>query len=305
LEKGWLHYDFGFGPLLPIGAIRSLRKFKQPRWRGEPIEGKKLLIWREQGLGDEIEFSTCLPDVAKLGVDVILECETRLIPAFKRTFSNWEVRNERVASNGFPTLDDFDFQCPIGSLPGIFRNDIASFHNNINIFKPLDSLKYKFSEILKPYQDKVLVGISWRGGKLSVLRNDNYTGLLDWKDILQLQHCQFVNLQYGECEDELCEVERLFGIQILRWEDLDLKNDLESVMALTSCLDHVVSVGTAIGSIAPALGVSTILLTLRNWMLLSQESKYPWFDCVKLLVAVSGESVASQLKNVPKLLNAQ
>ena len=302
LKKGWLHYDFGFGPLLPIGAIRSLRKFKQPRWNGEAIPGKRLLIWREQGLGDEIEFSTCLPDVADLGINVVLECETRLIPAFKRTFPDWEVRQELVSANEFPLLDDFDFHCPIGSLPGIFRNDINQFHSKINVLRPQDTLKEKFSEVFQPYKNKLLVGISWRGGKLSVLRNHNYTGLIDWKEILQLSHCQFVNLQYGDCEAELCEVEELLNIKILRWSDLDLKNDLESVMALISNLDHVVSVGTAVGSIAPALGIPTILLTLRNWMLLGQEETYPWFSCVTPLIAETGEEVSTQLKNVPHLL---
>jgi tetratricopeptide (TPR) repeat protein len=302
LSKGWIHYDYGFGPLLPVGAIRSLRKFNQPRWRGEQSGDKRLLIWREQGLGDEIDFSTCLPDVAKLGMNVILECETRLIPAFKRLFPNWEVRQELVDSNQYSLLNDFDFQCPVGSLPGIFRKEISLFNNKNNILIPLDSLKNKFTELLKPYQYKVLVGISWRGGKLSVLRNDNYTGLIDWKEILQLQHCTFVNLQYGECEEELLEVEKHLGIQILRWPELDLKNDLESVMALTSCLNYVVSVGTAISSIAPALGIPTILLTLRNWLLLGQENNYPWYSCVKPLIAERNQSVASQLKNVPQLL---
>lgn len=305
LEKGWALYEFGYGGLLPLGAIRSLRKFKQPKWSGELIKNKKLLIWREQGLGDEIEFSTCLPDVQKLGLSVILECESRLVDAFKRSFPEWEVRPERVGNDGYPLADDFDFHCPVGSLPRIFRNSINSFANNQkNLLSPSLELKEKYFDRLKPYKNKKLVGISWRGGKLSIERNMNYTSILDWIDIFKTPNCQFVNLQYGECEEELLEVEKMCGIEILRWPDLDLKNNLEEVMALTSNLDYVVSVGTAIGSIAPAIGTPTILLTLRHWLLLGEKSSYPWFKCVTPLIAAHENGVASQLKFVPPILSA-
>jgi len=65
---------------------------------------------------------------------------------------------------------------------------------------------------LEPFNEKILVGISWRGGKLSANRNLNYTGLVDWGDLLTDKKIQFVNLQYGECESELIEAENKFGI---------------------------------------------------------------------------------------------
>ena len=302
LKRGWAHYDLGFGSLLPIGALRSLRKFSHPRWSGENLNGQKLLIWREQGLGDEIVFSTCLFDVASLGINVILECEPRLIPAYKRTFPQWQIRAELVGVDRYPIVNDFDLQCPLGSLPGIFRNEINDFNYDKTLFTPTPDLKEKYAALLAPYKDKLLVGISWRGGKLSVLRNNNYTSLLDWKEILKLKNCQFVNLQYGECEEELVEVEELYNVKIIRWPDLDLKNDLESVMALVSNLHHVVSVGTAIATIAPALGIHTIFLTQPSWLTLGEKDKFPWFDCVTPLIASQGDMVASKLELVPSIL---
>ena len=303
LQKGWEHYDLGFGPLLPLGALRSLRRFTQPRWFGGKLPlNQKLLIWREQGLGDEIVFSTCLPDVAELGMDVILECDPRLVPAFKRAFPDWQIRAELIGANRFPSSSDFDIHCPVGSLPSLFRKKIDDFNNQSILFTANLDVKEKYSKLLQPFRDKLLVGISWRGGKLSITRNANYTSILDWKEILMLSNCQFVNLQYGECEEELDEVEKLYDIQILRWPDLDLKNDLESVMALVSNLDIVVSVGTAIATIAPALGIHTVLLTQPSWLMLGEKEKFPWFDCVTPLVASQGEMVASKLEIVPSIL---
>lgn len=215
LEKGWSLYDYGFSGLLPTGSIRSPRKFNQPKWNGEDITGQKLLIWREQGLGDEILFSTCLFDVETLGLDVILECEPRLIEAYRRTFPNWQVRPELVGADKYSLKNDFDMQCPLGSLPGLFRNHIDNFNNRISLFSASPYLKEKFSELLKSYKNKILVGISWRGGLLTALRNDSYTSILDWEQILKLPNCKFVNLQYGDCENELLEAEKLLIFRFL------------------------------------------------------------------------------------------
>jgi len=94
----------------------------------------------------------------------------------------------------------------------------------------------------------------------------------------------------------------LFNIEIIRWNNLDLKNDLESVIALIGNLDYVVSVGTAVSTIAPAVGVPTILLTLRSWLMLGEENKFPWFKLITPLIANKSEIVSSKLELVPDLL---
>jgi tetratricopeptide (TPR) repeat protein len=303
IVKGWEFYEYGFDLQLPKNALRSLRKFEQPLWDGKKVGMKKLLVWREQGLGDEIVFSTCLHDVASQCMDVILECDPRLIPAYQRTFPNWVVRPETIDLDGYPYLSDFDIQCPIGSLPRFFRNKIGDFNNQKQLFYAEQNLKLKFAKLLYPFKDKTLVGISWRGGLLSATRNKHYTSIKDWGEIFQLPNCQFVNLQYGDSEEELQEVESLYGIKILRWSNLDLKNDLESVMALIVNLDYVVSVETAVSTIAPALGVTTLLLTLPQWLMLGEKNNFPWFDSLHPLVANKDEMVANKLKLAANIIS--
>ena len=302
LEKGWSLYDYGFSGLLPTGSIRSPRKFNQPKWNGNSAETKTILIWSEQGLGDEIMFATCLFDVAAMGLDVILECEPRLVDAYKRTFPSWKVRSPSLINQSDSLYNDFDLHYPMGSLPKLFRKNIDQFNVSNILFSPIPSIKEKYASILNPFKHKLLVGISWRGGLLSALRNTSYSSIRDWGEVLTLSNCQFVNLQYGECEEELLEAEDLFGIKILRWKDLDLKNDLESVMALVSNLDYVISVETAICTLSPALGISTILLANRSWFFLGEENKLPWFKSVTPLIADKGVIVASKLHLVPDLL---
>jgi len=303
LAKGWDHYDFGFSSLLPLGALRSLRKFKQPKWEGEVITGKKILVWREQGLGDEIEFSTCLWDLKFLNCEIILECDHRLVEAYKRTFSDFTVRAEAIGHDGYPIFSDFDIHTPIGSLPKFFRRQISDFQTQKVLFLPLNERKEWFRKEMSPYQEKKCIGISWRSGKLSIARNEHYTALIDWRELLCQPEIQFVNLQYGEPEDELLEIESMLGIKILRWPEIDLKNDLEAVIALCGCLDAVVSVGTAVSSIAPSVGTPTILLSKQNWIMLGRKLDFPWQKNVIPLVASKGELVANKLKDVLNHIN--
>lgn len=295
LEKGWEYYDLGFGPLLPITALRSLRNFEQPRWDGKPDATKRLLVWREQGLGDEIEFSTCLMDLPFDNMDIIVECDARLVSVFERTYPSLRFRAEAIGVNQMPAYDDFDVQIPMGSLPRIYRPFRSSF--NIYPTKWVVNEKYsnEFSSRLSTHRDKILVGICWRSGLLRANRNESYSSLTDWKPLLRRPDIKFVNLQYGDCETELAEIEAELGISILRWADVDLKNDLEATIALIDQLTAVVTVGTAVSSLAGAVGKKCLLLAKRSWVFLGETDRYPWYPNVCPLLVKDHELVATRI----------
>lgn len=305
IAEGWDNYEFGSGSLLPGTAFRSRRKFNQPKWNGEDIAGKKLLIWREQGLGDEIEFATCLTDLFELNLDVILECDPRLVDIYQRTFPAFHVRPESITVDYLPVADDFDIQCAVGSLPKIFRREIKDFNREIIPLKIKDSAIKDFGNRLLKYSEKKLVGICWRSGVFSIGRNLNYTALIDWQDLLTQSDFQFVNLQYGDCEAELLEIEKLLGINIVRWQDLDLKNDLENLFGLIKNLDAVVTVGTAVSSIAASCNVPTYLLIKSSWLMLGQKNTYPWYRCITPLVSENDAHIAEKIKFIPELIRNQ
>ena len=302
IPEGWDNYEFGRGSLLPGTAFRSRRKFNQPKWNGEDIKGRKLLIWREQGLGDEIEFATCLTDVYELNLDVILECDPRLVDIYQRTFPTFHIRPESITVDYFPVADDFDIQCAVGSLPRLFRRDIKSFEREIIPLKIKESAIQDFQARLSKYSDKKIIGICWRSGIFSIGRNLNYTALIDWQELLTQSNFQFVNLQYGECESELLEIEASLGINILRWQDLDLKNDIENLFGLIKNLDAVVTVGTAVSSIAASCNVPTYLLIKPSWLMLGQKDIYPWYRCITPLVAENDAHIAEKIKFIPDLI---
>jgi ADP-heptose:LPS heptosyltransferase len=161
---------------------------------------------------------------------------------------------------------------------GIFRKKITDFYKPIKFLKPDPILEKEYKTRLSAYSSKKLVGICWRSGMLSATRNSGYSALTDWGKLLNNTNLQFVNLQYGDCEDEILEAEKKFGVEILRWSDTDLKDDLERFIALASNLDAVVSVSSAPAPLAGAAGIKTYILSdSYSWIFLGEKTKYPWF----------------------------
>ena len=285
LEKGWDYYEGGFSPLVPAKGARSPnRKFSVPRWDGELLNGKTLLVWREQGLGDELLFATCLHELEALGGQIIVECDARLVETFTRSFPAFRVRAEsfRPQMGNAPPTHDFDLHCPIGSLMRHFRRNISDFARGGAYIKPDPEKVEKFRKRLLAHVGKQkLVGICWRSGRLDPVRNLGYTNLDEWSEVLKLPGFKFVNLQYSDCESELRAAEEKLGIEIIRWPDLDLKNDLDEVFALMNCLDFTVSVQTAVVTMSNAANVPTLIVKGGGWTQLGNKDYFTWFTRCK------------------------
>ena len=300
LEEGWRRYDYGFLPT-DLGSRTPKRHFPVPQWRGESLGDKRLLIWGEQGLGDELWFFGLLNEAIEHCHHVIVECEARLVSLMTRSFPNVKVRATNLGPAMLAGSQDFDLHIPVGSLMGLFRNNITDLKNFKPYLKPNPDFIADFSERLNSSKDKKLVGLCWRSGKLNANRNLSYLPIEDLSEVLKLKDCIFVNLQYGECEDELQRIESEVGINILRWDDVDLKNNQEQLAALISCLNIVVTAGTAVLGISMALGTKTIVFRPRGWDFLGQ-SNYPWSPYVESLSPVESSDLSSVVPKIVKIL---
>ena len=301
LKEGWLYYDLGFDLNIQLNSRRNpVRTFTKPKWNGEIILGKTILLWREQGIGDEILFYTCLPDLVDSGMNVIVECEERLVETLSRSFPKFLIRRENINIQNLKNSnkEDYDFHLPIGSLMRYFRDDIRKFCQQIPIFK-VDENKAKFHEenlILKK-SFKKRIGICWRSGVLDMERNKYYLVIEDLVPILQNNNFDFINLQYGDCEDELLRVEEISGVNIIRWNELDLKNDIDSVLALMSRLDLIITVGTAVSSMAASLGIRVLLMGVKGWPNLGTNYQ-PFFPTIECFFPPKDNIVSECIPNI-------
>ena len=146
------------------------------------------------------------------------------------------------------------------------------------------------------------VGLCWRSGLRGALRDANYAPLTDWAPILTLPSLRLINLQYDECEAELIDAERRFGIVIHR-PPLDLKNDLDGSAALTAALDLVISAGTSVAEMAGALGLPVWRIgPAGDWTALGTACR-PWYPSMRLVCPKAGETLGDALGAAGRALN--
>lgn len=303
LELGWRYYELGFHPLIEFEMARSPnRVFSVPRWEGGPLGDRTILVWGEQGIGDELLFMSCLQDLCKLTENIIVECQSRIVNEIARSFPKIKVRASSFNSDvGFTSkFQDYDLQIPMGSLPLIFRKELKDFHNGGPY---LIVHKYKAEIFEKRIADidknKLRIGVCWRSGFQNAEREYFYSKLSDWGPIFSNKNLLFINLQYGECEAELICAEKEFNIEIIRWPDLNLKDDFESTFALISRLDAVVTIGSAVVAMSGAVGVKTFLMAPSlDWPNLGTND-YPWFPNVEFITAAQSGEIVSVSRCLP------
>jgi Flp pilus assembly protein TadD len=303
LQKGWSYYEEGLKPEVQGVKVRHPhRTFQVPLWTPQTPIGQTVLVWREQGIGDDVIFMTCLQDLINAGYKPLVECDVRMIDLLQRSFPSITTRKAiyRVEYPHDSPYDDFDCHLPMGSLMHYFRPNLDSFDNKAGAYLKVDLAKKAIwsKELEKIRNGKKLVGITWRGGLTDAVGQMKYSKLMDWAPLLSSEEFVFVNLQFGECEQELQEVESALGIHIHSWSDLDLKNDLDDVCALISCLDDVVTISSAVWAFSAALGARTsLLLSAPHWTMFNQEH-IPFFSSVTCFCADNNSSMASVLPQI-------
>ncbi len=291
LVAGWTGFEARFN--MQTCAI-SRRPFAHPNFQGPEnvaLAGRTLLVWGEQGVGDEILFASQIDAARQAGARVVLECEPRLKSLFARSFPGVEVIARTDPPSGRLLQGDIDCQAPAGSLARWFRSTLDSFPRQRAYLEPdpqrIDHWRAWLAAL--GATESLKVGISWRSGLRLGARNWYYTDLNQWGEILRTPGVVFVNLQYGECREELEEARRLFGVEIHQASGLNLKDELDDAAALTRALDLVIAPNTSVFAMAGAVGTPTWMLNLESdWTMLGTE-RMPWFPGVTVYLRRWGE----------------
>ena len=291
LQTGWKQYDNGFIPIHE-SARTPRRKFNIPQWYGEDIKNKRLLVWGEQGLGDEFWFFSMLKEAQQCCASLLIECQPRLVTLLQRSFPDATVRASQL---GPFTSTDYEVQIPAASLCRIFRSHMEDFAKFKPYIKPDPKLVLQFSERLQALRPKRLVGICWRSGKINTQRFKHYLSLSDLAPILCMENIEIVNLQYGDCEQEIVAAEQSLNIKIHRWADIDLKDNQEQLAAIMSQMDMILTPGTAVMQLAGAMGCPTMAFLRKTPVFFLGQSETPWFSSIRSFVAPMTEPIQNQV----------
>ena len=298
LNPNLANATFNYGlTLLTLGKFKEGSEKYEYRWKVDPgdkvvwplkdkalWDGKsesKVLLWREQGIGDDIIFLGLVPEAYEAaGKAMSVLIDPRLIPICERSMPGIEFL---PAAKGSSLEDRFDYQLPMGSLPRLFRNSEEDFNRTRKSYFKADMARVEQLRKELGVEGRKVIGISWKS--FSFLNTTKKSMDLDqfgrmFKDC----NVALLNLQYGEVDEEIREFKESTGIDVLQSSSVDLREDLDGLAALIELCDLVVSTSNVTIHMAGALGKdSWVLLPFAaNFWWLIERTDSLWYPTVRL-----------------------
>ena len=275
-----------------IGMVQ--RNFAQPRWLGqEPIAGKTILLYADEGIGDAIQFSRYVPMVAALGARVILEVEEPVHPLLARLpgLSHSQPRD--------CPLPEFDLHCPLSSLPLAFQTRLETIPAPVSCLPSIpETLRQQWESWLGPH-DRFRIGLVWSGNRVHTNDHNRSTTLRALFPILNLD-ATFVSLQKDPRDQDKIALSE-------RTDVLDANEHLTDFLAtaaLVSRLDLVITVDTSVAHLAGALGCPVwVMLPFTpdyRWLLDRDDS--PWYPTARLFRQTATRDYAPVVEHVKREL---
>lgn len=289
-KKGWELYDIGY----EAGARTPRQYVDLPKWKGEA--GRTLIVWGEQGLGDEIMFASMIPDLQRICKRVIFDCHPRLVDTYKRSFPGMEIHGTRKNySLDWIGNSDADAHCSITTAAMYLRNSDSDFPGTPYLTGD------EVVNARKQYRKgKMRVGLTWAGGTHGTHQHARSFPLKTLLPVLE-QDCDFYSLQYqGTAAREVCALEEDYGIHLRHYPDLVENQNYDKTINFIASLDLVITVCTTVHHAAGALGVPTWTMVPSEpaWRYGIKGTKTPWYANTTLYRQKKGEAWLSVVEQI-------
>ncbi|MGB6690096.1 MAG: glycosyltransferase family 9 protein [Terracidiphilus sp.] len=276
-ERGWAEYEarWRFREV-----HRRPRVFRQPRWQGEPLNGRRLLLHAEQGLGDTIQFCRYAGMVAARGGPgtMILQVQPEVVTL---------LRSLSVVKNGFAEvaepgrkLAEFDLECPLMSLPAVFGTTVETVPWPGAYLCADAELAEQKRKRFPGALDRLRVGIAWAGNPNYKADRQRSTKLETLLPLLRLEGIDWISLQKGEPARQL----ELLPDGVRVADGCSQDRDLAETAALVEKLDLVVTTDTSVAHLAGAMGkpVWILLPHFADWRWMQRVEATPWYPTARL-----------------------
>jgi tetratricopeptide (TPR) repeat protein len=271
-EEGWKGYSHSLG-----GTFRKEMQYQdEPKWDGTP--DKTLIVYGEQGLGDEIMYASCIPDACKEN-SVVLECDPRLGSLFRRSFPSATVYA----------------RCAIGDLPRFYRNKREDFPATPYLVADPER-RIQWKALLDSF-GKRKIGLCWSGGSRHNFPQARAMGVESFRPLIEAVDATYVSLQYQDPTEEI----KASGLPVKHWERIN-GSDYEETAALVAELDIVIGVHTSVQHLAGALGVPQIILVPDKTLWIYARDDFTWYPAK--LVRQSGKPWKKVTSQIPRMLDA-
>ncbi len=256
-----------------------------------PLQGwdrrATVALWTEQGIGDQLLFSSLVGEVAGLEQPFVLEVDPRLMPAFSRAHPGWHLVAGPAPLEAFAGCDR---HLPIGSLPRLLRPTLASFSRQPRSFLAADEVRAAAYRSRLADGDAKIVGVSWRTfqpHKRSYYERRKSAPLEAFRAFSLIPGVRLVDLQYGDTREERAAFAAHGGL-LHRLEELDAFNDLDGLLAAIEACDVVVTTSNVTAHLAGSLGKRTLLLFLAanppfHYWAPGADGRSPWYPSVQVV----------------------
>jgi hypothetical protein len=275
-KQGWDIYE------MRHKTLRSLLKFNMtlPLWDGQGST-KRLLVFGEQGIGDQVMYGGVLPELRAYPQEKVVALERRLLALFKRSMPEMEF----VDIEQLNDAEGFEEQIAIGSLPRLFRPDRDSFARVKSPYLVADAERAQGLREMVQRPGKRVCGVSWSSRREEIGQGKSID-LAQMLVPLAGAGMHFVNLQYGDTQQEREALMREHGIELQNVAEVDNFADIDGLAALIQACDLVITTSNTTVHLAGALGKETKLLVpggrSRLWYWGQDQSRSIWYPTVRI-----------------------
>jgi tetratricopeptide (TPR) repeat protein len=272
-EEGWAEHEWRLKKH-DYGAIERTKL--APRWQGEDLAGKKLLIYAEQGHGDSIQFTRYVPMVVQRGGEITLLVQEALRRLYEANFPGLDVTGELGMRTGY------DYQVSLMSLPYVLRDSQPTIPGDIPYLWADPTRTAKWRERLGDHGFKI--GIAWQG-------NPKYGGdrfrsiaLKQFAPIAKVPGVRLISLQWTGGADQLDGIRNTMQVETLGEEIVNNPDGFREVAAVMANLDLLITSDTGPAHLAGALGrpIWVALAKRPDWRWMREGTTTPWYSTMRL-----------------------
>jgi tetratricopeptide (TPR) repeat protein len=275
-SRGWEYFESRWSA--PELGFRRLVT-ERPAWTGQQSD-RPLLLWGEQGIGDQILYTSILGELGKLPQKKIVALDRRLIPLFARSLPDFEFTDLAAVNDGL----NFGEQLPLGSLPRLFRPSKDSFAAAPHPFLMADPARTQDLRGRVADGRKLVCGVSWSSSRKDTGAHKSIT-LDRMLTPLASDRLHFVDLQYGDTAAERRALQLQRGIRVQSVAEIDNLCDIDGLASLIAACDIVISTSNTTAHLAGALGKETLLLLPvgkgRHWYWTDYDGNNLWYPTVR------------------------
>ncbi len=268
------------------------RSFSAPRWQGEPLGGRTILLYAEQGFGDTLQFVRYAPLVAALGASVLLEVQPELVRLLKN------VPGVTVCvARGQQELPEFDLQAPLMSLPYLLGTTRETIPPPVSPW--IFAAEQNARQQPVAARTSLRVGLVWAGNAKHKRDYARSIPLRLWQILATVAGASFVSLQVGPAELEIREHGACFGFL-----ERPPIRDFQDTAEIVASLDLVISVDSAVAHLAGTMHTPVWMLldNARDWRWGLAGSRTPWYPTARLFRQTKGADWTGPMEQVARAL---